>query len=215
ALPHAAEAEVPGRHRARGGFLRDGRAAGGQGARAAAGGGRGRMNTRGFEAVFGVPAQAIASAPGRVNLLGEHTDYNEGHVLPIAITQQTHVALARHAGVGFELHAADLGQTVHFGLDAAPEAQFARYVCGCLVELCLVRLPGGSAVLVLDSGIARTLAGSGYNTRRAECEEAARRLGVRSLRQIDDPEEGAALPEPLGRRARHVVSENARVLEAV
>jgi len=49
----------------------------------------------GFRAVFGHDAEVVASAPGRVNLLGEHTDYNDGHVLPIAITQRTTVAMRR------------------------------------------------------------------------------------------------------------------------
>ena len=72
-------------------------------------------------------------------------------------------------------------------------------------------------VLVLDSGVARELAGSGYNTRRAECEEAARLLGVAALRDvgIDELARVEALPEPLRRRARHVVTENQRVLDAV
>src|SRR3569623_1269000 len=83
------------------------------------------------------------------------------------------------------------------------------------LERRLVPLPPDSAVLVLDSGVARTLAGSGYNQRRAECEESARRLGVPSLRDIRDISETDSLPEPLRRRARHVVSENARVLLAV
>ncbi len=42
-----------------------------------------------------------------------------------------------------------------------------------------------SAVLVLDSGIKRSLASSSFNQRRAECEEAAKQLGVRALRDID------------------------------
>ena len=78
----------------------------------------------------------------------------------------------------------------------------------------LVPLPPASAVLVLDSGVARTLAGSGYNRRRAECEEAARRLGVAALRDVSDISIADILPEPLRRRVRHVVSENARVLLA-
>ena len=82
------------------------------------------------------------------------------------------------------------------------------------LERRLVPLPPASAVLVLDSGVARTLAGSGYNERRAECEEAARRLGVSSLRDVHDILEADTLPEPLRRRVRHVVSENARVLLA-
>ena len=48
----------------------------------------------GFEAVFGYPPGGIWSAPGRVNLIGEHTDYNEGFVLPFAIDRRTVAALA-------------------------------------------------------------------------------------------------------------------------
>jgi galactokinase len=83
------------------------------------------------------------------------------------------------------------------------------------LERRFVELPRGSAVLVIDSGVARTLAGSGYNERRAQCEEAARLLGVASLRDVDDVQRLASLPPLLQRRARHVVTENARVLQAV
>ncbi|MFN4000671.1 galactokinase [Microcella sp.] len=47
----------------------------------------------GFEAVFGTAPDGLWSAPGRVNLIGEHTDYNEGFVLPFAIDRRTVVAL--------------------------------------------------------------------------------------------------------------------------
>ena len=47
----------------------------------------------GFEAVFGHAPDGLWSAPGRVNLIGEHTDYNEGFVLPFAIDRRTLVAL--------------------------------------------------------------------------------------------------------------------------
>jgi galactokinase len=46
-----------------------------------------------FSAVFGAPAQSLWSAPGRVNLIGEHTDYNEGFVLPFAIDRRTFAAI--------------------------------------------------------------------------------------------------------------------------
>ena len=53
-----------------------------------------RDDTRvGFEAVFGAAPDGLWSAPGRVNLIGEHTDYNEGFVLPLAIDRRTVVAL--------------------------------------------------------------------------------------------------------------------------
>ena len=264
--------------------------------------------TRGFEQVFGGAPDAVADAPGRVNLLGEHTDYNDGFVLPIAITQRTRVAMRRRSAPGFALHAQGQGDTVHFGFDAPPAEHFASYVHGCLVlarsrgaeipgleihvesdvpigvglsssaalevatlrclrqllgltfddvliaqlaqraeiehagvncgimdqmassladtsrallldtrslERRVVDLPPGTAVLVMDSGVARTLAGSGYNERRAQCEEAARLLSVASLRDVEDVGRLDRLPPLLRRRARHVVTENARVLQAV
>ncbi|HXF98026.1 MAG TPA: hypothetical protein VNJ46_05365, partial [Gaiellaceae bacterium] len=70
-----------------------------------------------------------------------------------------------------------------------------------------VPLPAGAAVLAIHSGVARTLAGSAYAERRRACEELAARLGLPALRDAS-PEQVAE--EPLG---RHVVSENARVLE--
>ncbi|HZQ64923.1 MAG TPA: galactokinase [Gaiellaceae bacterium] len=72
-----------------------------------------------------------------------------------------------------------------------------------------IPLPPGLAVLVVHSGVPRELAGSAYAERRRECEEAAARLGLRALRD-------ATLDQVAGwPRARHVVSENARVNAAV
>jgi galactokinase len=69
-----------------------------------------------------------------------------------------------------------------------------------------VALPRSVAVLVAHCGVPRTLVGSEYATRRQECEAAARSLGVPALRDAT-PEQVHGRP-----RARHVVSENARVL---
>jgi galactokinase len=265
---------------------------------------------RSFEQVYGKAPAAVGAAPGRVNLLGEHTDYNEGYVLPIAIAQQTRVAIRRADTALSSVYAQELDESASFSLEAPPPEQFAKYVYGCLAELQAagfavppldlhvasevpigvglsssaalevatlravrsllalplddvriaqlaqraevfhagvrcgildqmaasladtrhallldtrtlerqrVRLPAGSAILVLDSGVARALASSGYNARRAECEEAARQLGVASLRDLQaepDWQRIEALPDPLGRRVRHVLSENSRVLQA-
>jgi galactokinase len=81
----------------------------------------------------------------------------------------------------------------------------------------LAPLPQGYRVAVVDSAVPRRLAESGYNTRRSECERACVLLGVQSLRQLTpaDLPRLEALPEPLNRRARHVVSENQRVLDGV
>ena len=76
----------------------------------------------------------MASAPGRVNLLGEHTDYNDGFVLPIAIPQRTTVSLGAAPDGGFTVHSRELRETVRFTLADGPAAGFARYVFGCLRE---------------------------------------------------------------------------------
>ncbi len=72
-----------------------------------------------------------------------------------------------------------------------------------------VPIPGDLAVLAVHSGVERRLAEAGYAERRAECEELARQLGADSLREVNATQ---AAPHP---RARHVVSENARVLAVV
>ncbi|HSR99319.1 MAG TPA: hypothetical protein VLM79_19845, partial [Kofleriaceae bacterium] len=80
----------------------------------------------------------------------------------------------------------------------------------------LVRLPDAD-LLVISSGIRHDHAAGDYRVRHAECMAAARALGVSSLRDVElaDLSRIAALPEPLSRRARHIVTENARVLAAV
>jgi galactokinase len=80
-----------------------------------------------------------------------------------------------------------------------------------------VRLPESLAVIVVNSGIQHSHATGDYRTRRRECEEAAAALGVPQLRDLPQAALSRvdALPHPLDRRARHVVTENARVLAAV
>ncbi len=263
-----------------------------------------------FEDIFGVQPEIEASAPGRVNLLGEHTDYNDGYVLPIAIPQRTQVELSRSPdewnrfcsmnmedglvqyqvggtfpsgfaaylagcvevlreemidtvtpvnllirsdvpmGAGLSSSAAlevavlrGLRALFHIAVDDVDiallaqqaEVRFAGVRCGIMDQMAasladerhmlfldtrtlerrLLPLPEHSELVVLDSGVPRRLAGSAYNQRRAECEEASRQLGVVALRDIRDLAAADTLPEPLKRRTRHVVSENRRVLNAV
>jgi galactokinase len=240
-------------------------------------------------------------------LLGEHTDYNDGFVLPTIIPQVTRVECARSPDAQFRFHAANLDETVAYA-DGEPVPEgFARYVFGCIevlrasscavppllihiasevpvgsglsssaalevavlralrellnielddvglaqlaqraevdyagvrcgildqmatslgrtdhmlyldtrtLERRLLPLPADSELIVLDSGIARTLANSGYNERRAECERAATMLGIAALRDEATTQRSDCLPVPLDRRARHVITENRRVLEA-
>jgi galactokinase len=80
-----------------------------------------------------------------------------------------------------------------------------------------IELPRTAALLVIDSGVRHSHVSGEYRVRRDECAQAASALGVRSLRQVGAADLPAinALPEPLNRRARHVVTENIRVLAAV
>jgi len=86
----------------------------------------------------------------------------------------------------------------------------------------LVPLPSGIVFVVADTGVPRSLAASEYNIRRRQCEEAVRWLSetlgrpIRSLRDVTIEELGQVfneMPEPIRRRARHVVTENNRVLD--
>ena len=69
---------------------------------------------------------------------------------------------------------------------------------------------GGAVLAAVDTGVTRELAGSGYNARREECRAACEALGLRTLRDAL-PEDVERLPDPLGRRLRHVLGENERV----
>lgn len=78
-------------------------------------------------------------------------------------------------------------------------------------------LPPGTVVVILDSDTRRGLVGSAYNERRQQCEDAARFFGVRTLRDVSPDEfhkREHELTEPTRRRARHVITENARTLNA-
>ncbi|PWH19319.1 MAG: galactokinase [Ardenticatenia bacterium] len=85
------------------------------------------------------------------------------------------------------------------------------------LEGTLVPLPPATAVVIMDTATRRGLADSAYNERRAQCEAAARYFGVPALRDVT-PDAFASkadgLDEVTRRRARHVITENARTLQA-
>jgi galactokinase len=266
-----------------------------------------------FRGAFGRAAHGIALAPGRVNLIGEHTDYNGGFVLPMAIDRHVAVAFAERddrvvrvrslwfdesaeidlerlepgaggwrdyvAGVTWALGSAghrvrgvdlcvdgDIPPGAGLSSSAALELAVARalaassdlvwdpvemallcqraendYVgvkCGVMDQLAsaiceegkallldcrslatqAVELPASVAVVVMDSGVRRSLAQSEYNRRRASCEAAVEAIradhpAVRSLRDVT-PQILAGVRERLDetvyRRAAHVVVENRR-----
>jgi galactokinase len=250
-----------------------------------------------------------ARAPGRVNLIGEHTDYSGGFVMPMAIPQTTRIVLEPRSGGTVHVESAAMRESLSFELGAERRAgRWIDYVQGTMVALrsagfatsgfdaviesdvpvgaglsssaalCVallrvlrhafalalddvalariaraaetdfvgapigimdqmasslcdaenalfldtrtlaferVPLPADAEIVVVDSGISHDHSTGDYAVRRDECERAAKLLGVAMLRDVNDAEDAhARLPDPLGRRARHVVSENARVLEA-
>ena len=266
-----------------------------------------------FHQRFGAPPSHAAFAPGRVNLIGEHTDYTGGFVLPLAMDLGTFALLRPRADRAVRLASTLLPESDSFSLSApiapAPSGWF-NYVRGviadfrrevptlsgfdllvhstlpaggglsssaalevsvatALEELSGVRLdpvrkallcqqaehtfagtPCGimdqfastfgraghlllidcesqvvtpvpmagidAAILVFNTMVRHALNDGEYRARRAQCEEAAARLGVPSLRHATPGQVAAAgLPDPLARRARHVVTENARTLAAV
>ncbi|MCC7103899.1 MAG: galactokinase [Chloroflexi bacterium] len=97
------------------------------------------------------------------------------------------------------------------------DASSALFIDTRSLEHRRVLLPREADLVVVHSGLTHSHASGEYNARRAECERACALLGVAQLRDLSlaDLPRLAALPDPLRRRARHVVTENARVLAAV
>ncbi|AQA18164.1 galactokinase [Halioglobus japonicus] len=93
-----------------------------------------------FESTFGARPAALVRAPGRVNLIGEHTDYNAGYVLPCAISYETLVAISPRQDSQVNVIALDWElQCDTFDLqqpiDHHPQQQWSNYVRGVAVEL--------------------------------------------------------------------------------
>ncbi len=268
-----------------------------------------------FNSVLSYAPTHIVQAPGRVNLIGEHTDYNDGFVLPCAINYQTVVAAAKRddnivrvvsvdygnetdefditqeitfqekkmwanyirgvvkclIGRGFEFKGADIsvsgnvpqgaglsssaalevviGQTFKelYDLNISQaeialngqqaENEFVGCNCGIMdqmvsaegnenhamlldcrsLETTAVAMPEDMSVVIINSNKKRGLVDSEYNTRRQQCEEAARIFGVKALRDVSIAEFNAKaheLDEMVAKRARHVITENDRTEEA-
>lgn len=85
-----------------------------------------------FRQIFGADPETQASAPGRVNLLGEHTDYNDGFVLPTAIPQRTTVQLSFSPDRQHHFYSQELDELVSISdRDGTPQG-FASYIFGCI-----------------------------------------------------------------------------------
>jgi galactokinase len=88
--------------------------------------------TPSFQTLFRQNPVVEAQAPGRVNLLGEHTDYNDGFVLPTVIPQTTTVQLGLSPDSQHHIYAASLDELVHLSPSAEIPKGFVSYVVGCL-----------------------------------------------------------------------------------
>ncbi len=139
-----------------------------------------------FATAFDAEPEGVWAAPGRVNVIGEHTDYNEGFVLPVALGQTTRAAVARRADGRVALVSAQHpDQRVELPLaDLAPgnPGGWAGYPAG-VVQALRERVPGGVSVLV-DGDVP---AGMGLSSSAAlSCSVAL------ALRDLAAPELGLA-----------------------
>jgi galactokinase len=104
-------------------------------------------------------------APGRVNLIGEHTDYNDGFVMPAALEQATWVAAAGRNDATVRVHSQMTGQTAEFDLgqsDPQPRRDWSDYVRGVAVMLARAghRLAGADMLIASDVPVGAGLSSS-------------------------------------------------------
>nr|WP_315229283.1 galactokinase [uncultured Albidiferax sp.] len=102
-------------------------------------------------------------------------------------------------------------------ISACGEADHALLIDCRSLSTQAVPVPAGLAVMIVHSHVQRGLVGSEYNTRRQQCEAAAAHYGVKALRDIDIARlerDAAGLDAAVLRRARHIVTENQRTLDA-
>jgi len=102
-------------------------------------------------------------------------------------------------------------------ISAAGDAGHALLIDCRSLETQLLPVPEGTVVVILDTNTRRELVTSAYNERRQQCEDAAKHFGVEKLRDVSLDQfvsEKDGLDDVIMRRARHIVTENARVLYA-
>jgi galactokinase len=122
-----------------------------------------------FQQKFGAPPAFVARAPGRVNLLGEHVDYNDGFVLPAAIDRATYLAFSP-TGSHTTIFAADFGEQAVFSPASIPSKsqpdgsllpEWARYPAGVMWALDRAGLSSPALNGVFSSDVPR---GSGLSS---------------------------------------------------
>ncbi len=108
---------------------------------------------RHFETVFGATPEGTGSAPGRVNLIGEHVDYNGGMVLPAAIGLMAEVAAGRAGGGTDRIWSAQFGALAERGPGAPKTGTWSDHAAGALDEARALGLIDGPACLAVDSEV--------------------------------------------------------------
>src|SRR3954453_5505744 len=109
-----------------------------------------------FQQRYGRAPRWIIAAPGRVNLIGEHTDYNDGFVLPMAIERYTLIAGGSNGGRDVTVHSITTGETASFSLRAPlarGEPGWSNYIRGVIAGFQErgTKVPGFDAVI--DSSV--------------------------------------------------------------
>ena len=105
-----------------------------------------------FRQRFGAAPHYVSRGPGRVNLIGEHTDYNDGFVLPVALKRDVRFVLRPRADRQVRLYSMEFGESGAFDLDAlrfVPDQLWLNYIQGMAqsLEQESIRLTGIDAVL--------------------------------------------------------------------
>lgn len=116
-----------------------------------------------FAKQFGRPAEAVVRSPARVNIIGEHTDYNGGFVFPASINRSVRIAAAARKDRTCRIHSLRYDTTREFTLDELKRSRdWSDYVKGTLKELLARELPvkGFDAVIGGDLPVASGLSSS-------------------------------------------------------
>jgi galactokinase len=156
--------------------------------------GLGLSSSASFEVAFGLALAALCGQPGI-----------DRTALARAGQQAEHEFAGCKCGIMDQL------------VSARAEAGHALLIDCRSLEVQAITMPPDIAVMIVHSGIARGLVDGAYNDRRAQCEAAAAHYGVAALRDVDAAQltdDRGTLDEEVFRRARHVVTENARTLAA-
>ena len=109
-----------------------------------------------FEKIYGHSPRFAATAPGRVNLIGEHTDYNDGFVLPMTIERQTLFLGEPTDDHAVNLHSLTTGESANFSLRGGVqrgEPAWSNYVRGVVAGFQALKVPLTGFNAVIDSNV--------------------------------------------------------------